>query len=99
MLDCRTHAELRKLIRNNSQQVEVAARALRIDGPVRELHLTGSAGHRAVFFVGRNGREHNVGKLRSVSKEEVVNDEQFESAWAIRRFLRKRLEWIRANDV
>ncbi len=68
-----------ELVRKNAKQVEIAARALRIDGAVRHLHFAGRVGQRAVFFVSGGGGQHDVGALRRFGQEHIVHDEQIEA--------------------
>ncbi len=81
-LDRRAEPEHAQLVRKNADQVEIAARALRIDRAMGQLHFAGGIGQRAVFFVSGGGGQHHVGALRGFGEEHVLHDQQFEAGRA-----------------
>jgi hypothetical protein len=73
-------AEALELVREDAQQVKVAARAHDFGGLMQQLDFAGGVGDAAVFFVSRSGGEDHVGKLRGLGHEHFVNDEEAELA-------------------
>ena len=71
-------------MRQDANQIEIAAWALRIDRTVRHLHFAGRVGERAIFFVGGCRGQDNVGALRGFGQEHFVDHEQFESGELVR---------------
>ena len=86
-------------MRENANQIEIAAGPLRIDRATGHLHFTGGIRERAVFFVGGGGGENNVGALSGVGQEHIVNDEQVEARYAIGCRNTEGLDGIGANHV
>ncbi len=70
---------MRELVRQDAQQIEIAARALRVDGALRHLHFAGRVGQRAVFFVSGCRGQNHVRALRRFGQEHILHDEQFEA--------------------
>ena len=81
------HAEL---VRKNAEQIEIAARTLRIDRAMRHLHFARGVRERAVFFVGGGGGQNDVRALRGFRQEHVVHHEQFEAGELVRAARRRK---------
>ena len=78
--DGRADSQHAELVRKNADQIEIAARALRVNRAMGHLHFAGGVGERAVFFVGRRRGEDDVGALRGFGQEHFVDYEQLEAA-------------------
>ena len=86
-------------MRKDANQIEIAARALRIDRAVGHLHFTRGVGERAIFFVGRCRGQNHVGTLRGFREEHFVDDEQFEPGELVRLGDAESFYGIGADDV
>src|SRR6516225_9721691 len=85
-------------MRENAEQVEIAARAHDFSGFVEQLDFASGVGDAAVFFVGRGSREYDIGESRGFGEEQFVDDQEAEVA-ASCAGLRKMGERICADNI
>ena len=73
-------AQLLKLVRQNAEQIEVAARAHHFCRFVQQLDFAGRVRNAAVFFVSGGSGENDVGQLRGLRQEHFMDDQQLQLA-------------------
>jgi hypothetical protein len=86
-------------MRKNAKEVEVAARPLRIDRAMRQLHFARGVRERTILLVCGRSRQHDVRALRGLRQEHVVHDQQFEAGQTVGLRHAECLQGIRANYV
>ncbi len=97
-MKCLAESGAFKLVRQDAQQVEVAARSHHLGGLMQQLNFAGRICDAAVLFVGRSGRKDNVGHLRGFRQKQLVNDQQPQVS-ATRAGFPEMREWIRSNHI
>src|SRR6266849_2306710 len=85
-------------MRQNAQEIEIAAWSHDFRGFVEKLNFAGSIGDAAVFLVSRNRRENDIRLLRGFGQKHFMNDQQrkLSAAEAERAKVSK---WIGADDI